>query len=147
MLLILAIILIVSICPCYSQSDNSKVPNFAPVSPNVNSLLRVMDYPVSHFTGIPNISIPIYEIKVDDYVLPITLNYHSSGFKVEEEASWVGLGWSLSAGGCVSRAVKCYDDFAEKLNTSTRFKSGYYQNQGKYKMTARSEERRVGKEC
>lgn len=28
-----------------------------------------------------------------------------------QEASWVGLGWSLNAGGAISRTIKCEDDF------------------------------------
>ncbi|MEO1519125.1 MAG: hypothetical protein AAFV95_29435, partial [Bacteroidota bacterium] len=33
------------------------------------------------------------------------LNYHAGGVKVAEMASWVGLGWSLSAGGMISRTT------------------------------------------
>jgi len=32
--------------------------------------------------------------------------------KVEEEASWVGLGWSLSSGGMITRVINGVDDFA-----------------------------------
>jgi hypothetical protein len=60
---------------------------------------------VSLATGIPNISVPIYNIKEGDISVPIELSYHAGGIKVEEIASFVGLGWALSAGGVVSRSV------------------------------------------
>ena len=37
--------------------------------------------------------------------LPVSLNYHSGGNKVDELSSNVGLGWSLSAGGVITRSV------------------------------------------
>ncbi len=37
--------------------------------------------------------------------VPIALNYHAGGLKVGETSSWVGLGWSLQAGGKL-RGVK-----------------------------------------
>jgi hypothetical protein len=69
------------------------------------------DIPVGYYTGVPNISIPIYTIKSGDITLPITLDYHASGIKVAQEASWVGLGWALNAGGVITRTVCGFDDF------------------------------------
>ena len=37
--------------------------------------------------------------------LPISLGYHASGIKANEVASWTGIGWSLMAGGSISRTV------------------------------------------
>lgn len=42
--------------------------------------------------------------------MPVSLNYHSGGIKVEEIASSTGLGWSLNAGGIVSRSVRGMED-------------------------------------
>jgi hypothetical protein len=84
-------------------------------SPNAASLGIYGDYPVSLYTGIPDINIPLYTIEVSGYRLPITLNYHASGIKVAQEASWVGLGWSLNAGGVISRTIKGYSDLDDPL--------------------------------
>ena len=98
----------------YAQTNQCiNMPNFTPVSPNAASMSIYADYPVSYYTGVPDISVPLYEIDVDGYKLPISLSYHASGIEVSQEASWVGLGWTLNVGGNISRSIKGYDDFLE----------------------------------
>ncbi len=77
-----------------------------PQSPNAYSLGKYGDIPVSHYTGVPNINIPIYSLAEKDVSVDISLSYHASGIKVDELASWVGLGWSLNAGGVITRVVR-----------------------------------------
>ena len=89
----------------YSQVVNK------PLSPEVSSIAKYIEIPVGTYTGVPNIDIPLYKIDVRDLSIPISLSYHSSGIKVEEEASWVGLGWSLNAEGTISRQIRGVDDF------------------------------------
>lgn len=101
------------------------MPNM-PISPNASSLAIYADYPVSHYTGVPNINVPLYEIDFDGYRLPIKLNYHASGIKVDQEASWVGLGWSLDIGGAISRSVRGADDFLENYTSYPYIQNGYY---------------------
>jgi len=80
------------------------------VSPNAAALGKYGEVPVSYYTGIPNISVPLYEIKTGALDLPISLSYHAGGVRVEEMASWVGLGWSLNAGGVISRQLRGLPD-------------------------------------
>src|SRR5690606_2470592 len=61
-------------------------------------------------TGVPSISIPIGTISDGPLSVPISLNYHAGGNKLGDIASWVGLGWSLDAGGMISRSVVGYED-------------------------------------
>lgn len=104
----------------------STLPGYIPASPTASSLAIFSDYPVSYYTGVPDISIPLYEVNIDGYKLPISLNYHASGVRVNQEASWVGLGWALNAGGVISRTVKCYDDFLEYTYPGKSLRAGYY---------------------
>ncbi|WP_157547238.1 hypothetical protein [Kordia zhangzhouensis] len=87
-----------------------KTPVIIPQAPEVASLLRYSEVPVSHYNGIPNIGVPIYTLQGRELSAPINLSYHAGGYRVNEEASWVGLGWSLSAGGQITRTVRGYPD-------------------------------------
>ena len=79
------------------------LPNVIGPSPSAMQYQKYGDYPVSHFTGIPGITIPIYTIKEGDLEVPITLTYHNSGYKPDDDDCVVGLGWTLNIGGQISR--------------------------------------------
>ncbi len=89
----------------FSQS-NYQTRSVVPPSPNAASLGKYGEVPVSAYTGVSNISIPIHTINAGRITVPISLSYHSGGIKVEETASWVGLGWSLNAGGRITRTIR-----------------------------------------
>jgi YD repeat-containing protein len=86
-------------------------PKIIPPSPTAASLGNFGDIPIGYYTGTPDISVPLYEIKTKDLSVPITLSYDATGVRVAQDASWVGLNWSLSVGGLVSRVVRGKDDF------------------------------------
>ncbi len=91
----------------FAQNEtNLSSPAIIPPSPNAASLGKYGEIPVSLYTGVPNISITLWNIKVDNFTLPVSLSYHASGVRVEQNASWVGLGWSLNAGGVITRSVR-----------------------------------------
>lgn len=104
-----------------AQESNqlSTVP--IPPAPNAASLGRYGDIPVSNYTGIPQISIPFVTVNQGSIELPIGLSYHASGIKVDDIASWVGLGWSLNAGGSITRVVRGLPD----ESTNGFFNKGY----------------------
>lgn len=76
-----------------------------PPAPQSMALARYAEYPVSHTTGIPDISIPLYEIRVGEFTLPISVSYHAAGARVDDVPTCVGQGWTLNAGGAVIRTV------------------------------------------
>lgn len=75
------------------------------LSPNATGLGEYGEIPVSLYTGIADISIPIYTINYHNHELPISLSYHGGGVKVDSHPGWVGLDWVLNAGGAISRVV------------------------------------------
>ena len=107
--------LLTCLCICFffiangakAQTSDAQyfVPEPFPKSPNVASFTKYGDYQVNMFTGVPNISIPLYTIEAGGLKVPIELSYHASGVKVTDVASWVGLGWSIPGGGAVSRKI------------------------------------------
>ena len=106
---IIIIILTLSVSIAFAQNDinneSSSIPKVSPPTPDVHSLYKFTEIPVSNTTGIPNISIPIHEIRLKEFSLPISVDYHSSGIIIDEVSSDVGLGWALKAGGMISQIV------------------------------------------
>src|SRR5258706_8838150 len=72
---------------CYSQINNPQVPKInIPTSPEAALLGRFGDIPIGYYTGTAGISIPLYTIREGSLEIPVTLSYHSSGIKVEDQA-------------------------------------------------------------
>ncbi len=94
----------------FSLSAQISATKQVPQSPNAASLGKFGDAPVSLYTGQINPNIPIHTIQLNDFSFPINLSYASSGLKVHEYPSWVGMGWTLTANGLISRQVKGIPD-------------------------------------
>jgi len=88
-----------------SPNEDGTLPTVFPPSPETASLGSYIDTPTSYATGVPNISVPILELK-GKVPIPISLSYHAGGIKVASFASRVGLGWNLNAGGKITRSVR-----------------------------------------
>ena len=103
-----------------AQPKNTFIKDVTMPSPNAAALGKYGDIPVGSFTGTPSVNIPIASVQEGGLSAPITLNYHGSGVKISESASWVGLGFSLNAGGMITRSMRGLPD-------DHRYK-GYYNN-------------------
>ena len=93
------------------DDENTLLNGVIPLSPQAAALARYAEYPVSHTTGVPEISIPLYTIKMGGYELPISISYHASGARVTDIPTSVGLGWTLNAGGAITRTILGQPDF------------------------------------
>src|ERR1700744_138986 len=91
---------------------NNTLATVGVTSPDAASLGKFGNIPVSYSAGIPSITIPVYEIKIGKLSVPISLDYHASGIKVDEIPSSVGTGWALNCGGMVSRNMMGLPDDA-----------------------------------
>ncbi|MCA0396577.1 MAG: hypothetical protein LCH51_04180 [Bacteroidetes bacterium] len=118
--------------PYFLLAQNSTAFNASkvlPPPPDAAGFAKYGEIPVSLYTGVPNIEVPLYTLKSKDISIPITLSYHSGGIKVEEEAGWTGLGWSLNVGGVITRQIKGGNDLAT-LNDG--FHGTYWVNNAQY---------------
>ena len=86
---------------CFGQ----ELPKIIPPSPTSSAIQKFGDYPVGHFTGVPEISIPLFSIQQGDITVPISISYHASGIKLTDKNGFLGTGWVLNAGGRISRTV------------------------------------------
>ncbi|MEP0986839.1 RHS repeat domain-containing protein [Ekhidna sp.] len=89
-----------------AYGQDSFLPEYNPPSPEASSLGKYGEHEVSLFTGTPSINIPLHTIQTGRINVPISLSYHASGVKVSDIASRIGLGWSLNAGGVITRTVR-----------------------------------------
>ena len=92
--------------PPVEQVGNTILP-----TPTAAALGAYVDMPVGYHTGVPQIGVPIHTLREGPLEVPVSLSYHAGGLQVATPASSTGIGWSLQAGGMVSRALRgLYDD-------------------------------------
>nr|WP_299215044.1 RHS repeat domain-containing protein [uncultured Allomuricauda sp.] len=92
--------------------EKSYFSELVPPSPDVAQLGQYGATQVGKYTGTANVSVPLHSISLDGLQIPIALSYQTGGIKVAQEASWVGLGWNLSANAIITRQVNGYDDLS-----------------------------------
>ncbi len=107
---LLSLIAIFSIINLTAQSlTDIQKKGLSPISPTAFQFLKFGEIPLNEYTGSPTIEIPLFDVDVRGFSLPIKLQYHSKGIRVSEEADWVGLGWDLSFGS-VTQILNDKDD-------------------------------------
>jgi len=120
---IIVIVMLFGIRFVFGQTENMQKDylDIVPSSPNASSLVKLIDTPVSEFTGTMETDIPLYEIDFKGYKMPITMTYKTNGIKVDEMSSWVGLGWTLDVGGVIARTVRGVPD--DRYQSTGSYKS------------------------
>lgn len=140
--LIIAAFGIMSVIICAAQNNDSGSSSQSQMfkrdfhtiefeSPNEWSFHKYIEKPVNLYNGSVDVSVPLYELKDGEISIPITLRYNTSGIRVDEEASWVGLGWNLNVGGYLTqRIVGGFDDADETFDLY--YKDMFYNGQTGY---------------
>lgn len=126
-ILFLLFVLAISLSPeLFAQSEVSyergatQAESILPPSPEAASVVKYAGVPFTHSLGAAEYDVPIYELKGRQLQIPISLSYRSNGIRVDEIAGVAGLGWTLNAGGCITREVVYMPDEYSNWNFYTR---------------------------
>ena len=99
-------------CPLWAQESESayqrgatQLESIMPPTPESSSRVKYADVPFTHSLGAAELDIPLYTLEGRELSIPIGLHYRSNGIKLDEMAGVAGLGWTLEAGGCITRTI------------------------------------------
>ncbi|MDL2320478.1 hypothetical protein LJC45_05035 [Alistipes sp. OttesenSCG-928-B03] len=110
-------------CLLFPAGANAQITNIstvyseviAPTTPETD-FLKYGNVDVSHRTGANSFAIPVYTYKDQDFELPISIQYTSTGYKPNNQTGHLGLGWILNAGGIIMREVRgCPDEHTREV--------------------------------
>ena len=108
----------------YTQQDNGQAmtnlrTDIIPHSPEAEAMGKYGVLPVTLYSGLPSITVPIYDLKTPNLDLPFSLSYNYNGYKPNEIPTWAGIGWSVQGGGSIIRIVKGQVD--ESMGTNGHY--------------------------
>ncbi|RLJ33815.1 hypothetical protein CLU97_3303 [Chryseobacterium sp. 7] len=137
-------ILIAGMGQLYAQQQQVNFGDSSRPVPSVSSLATYANTPVSSATGLPDISFPLLGLPTYNggMSLNVGLSYNPMNVSQSEPASQTGTGWSVFAGGVISRSItldidEMYDDTTNGNYVKNNFDDIYYYNlpgiSGKFK--------------
>ena len=112
-------------CPAQEQTDETAVVQKAAAateeyysgsdrytsSPQTWSEMKFGGATPNLYTGTVSVSVPVYTYEDPDFTIPVSLSYGSNGYTPNVPANYVGLGWSIHAGGQIVQEVRGLSDF------------------------------------
>ena len=90
----------------FSQTAAPSMPMVTAEAPKASMMNRYGNYPVNLYTGLVDITVPVFEIETNGLKIPVEFKYHASGLKFDDMPMELGYGWTLKAGGIVSHGVR-----------------------------------------
>lgn len=113
-------------CLHVMAQGNPTVPDIPP-SPQAVAFNRLGDYQLNNNYGMPDISIPLFEIDYHGFKIPLTLHYEATPLKPGYNYDVTGVGWTLSGNSCISRTIKDIADECAFFSYSTPFSLNSFQ--------------------
>lgn len=114
--------LTLSVCMSTNAQEPVTTPTLGldiPTSPQAEAFKKLGEYKVDNAYGTPDIALPIWEVNLDGYKIPLVLRYMASPIKPGYNYDVYGLGWSLTGSSCVSRTIKGAPDEKEGFKLET----------------------------
>ena len=102
---VLVLLWVVTLFTQNLPAQSWQVGDIWPEEPHAAKLRKVTMAPPALSTGAVTFQVPLYDIKVEDLVLPLELRYHSNGIRIDEDPYPVGYGWSLLPAFRITRQV------------------------------------------
>lgn len=106
--LIACILIFIDAKAQFASSDYLSNDTYSVAMPSVQEVdqIKYGKTPIDYYTGRVNVSIPLYTYKDHDFEIPISISYTADGYKPNIPTDILGLGWTLDAGGIITREVK-----------------------------------------
>lgn len=100
----------------HGQTDPPNDANASALTGIAGTADRFASIPVNLYTGLPAISLPLYNYSYRNGLsLKMSLDYFAGGVQVDQSPTPEGLGWILNAGGLITRTVRGMpDDISSK---------------------------------
>ncbi|MDP4207635.1 MAG: hypothetical protein Q8928_02360 [Bacteroidota bacterium] len=119
-------IAIVGITKLFSQTA------YTEIKPSVNAqqFLSVISEAVAMHTGQLSVNIPLFKLQNKGIDVPVSLSFNAGNITYLTEASNIGLGWSLLAGGVITRTVKgeVDEESARQSDRPWQYEKDFLQN-------------------
>ena len=93
-----------------APNPNKYTPNLVLPSPHAASLGVYGNTSVNLSSGLPNPNIGLFDVKEGNIDLGVGISYQYRGFKPFESSSILGRGFTLNAGGVITRVIKSKPD-------------------------------------
>lgn len=102
-------------------------------SQQAQGILESKNAMVDHATGLFHYKVPIHEIKIGNFTLPISFDYTAKSVKRHSNPGPIGHNWNINTGGVITRTVRGgrQDEYLEKLD-SFNYKRGHIYVAGSY---------------
>lgn len=100
------------LCLAVAVSGYAQIPEApkAPPSPNTFSFMQVKKIPVTWFSGLPSVAVPLHSIQYKTQSIDMALTFNTAGFRPDQHAPVTGTGTALKVAGVVTREVKGLQD-------------------------------------
>ncbi len=79
-------------------------------TPQTWSFMRYGATPVDYYTGTARVDVPLYTYSDNDFDIPISASYASTGFQPQRQTGILGLNWFLNCSGSITREVRGLPD-------------------------------------
>lgn len=89
-----------------TDAQSKLMDQYCMPDPQVWGMIKYGGLTPDLYTGTVRAEIPIYTYTDPDFEIPVSLTYASNGYMPNTQANFCGLGWSLNAGGCITRRVQ-----------------------------------------